>query len=72
MSVRKITKKSWQIDYIDAVTGKRIRKSGFKTKSEADTALAQAMVNNSKGITNVKDKNNLSTTTNNKEKQAWQ
>ena len=47
--------KSWQYDTKD-VTGKRLRKSGFKTKKEAELALAQVTVNNGKGLSNVVDK----------------
>ena len=43
------------IDYKD-ITGERVRKSGFKTKEEAKIALSQANVNNSKGISNIVDK----------------
>lgn len=54
MSIRK-RGKTWQIDYKD-ITGERVRKSGFKTKEEAKIALSQANVNNSKGISNIVDK----------------
>ncbi len=55
MSIKK-RGNSWQIDYTD-ITGKRVRKSGFKTKAEADIALTEAKANKNKGLSNVIDKN---------------
>ena len=51
MAIRK-RGKTWQIDYID-ITGKRVRKSGFRTKVEAELSLSQATINKNKGITNI-------------------
>lgn len=52
-----ITKRnnSWQIDYTD-ISGKRVRKSGFRTKADAQIAFAEALANKCKGISNVIDK----------------
>ena len=51
MAIRK-RGKTWQIDYID-ITGKRVRKSGFRTKIEAEHSLSLAKINRNKGITNI-------------------
>lgn len=55
MSIRR-RGKSWEIDYID-ISGKRVRKSGFRTKVDAEIFLAEAKVNKSRGISNILDKN---------------
>lgn len=48
--------KTYQIDYFD-ITGKRVRKSGFKTKAEAQIAESEAIINKSKGLSNIVDSN---------------
>lgn len=48
--------KTYQIDYFD-ISGKRVRKGGFKTKVEAQIALAEAITNKSKGLSNIIDSN---------------
>lgn len=55
MAIRR-RNKSWQIDFID-ISGTRIRKSGFRTKAEAENALVELKANNNKGISNVVNKN---------------
>ncbi len=54
MSVRK-RGKAYQIDYID-VSGKRVRKSGFKTKEDAKQAEAKLLVDVAKGISTIQNK----------------
>lgn len=54
MAIRK-RNKSWQIDFTD-ISGKRIRKSGFHTKAEAENAFVKLKANNNKGISNVINK----------------
>lgn len=55
MTIRK-RGKTYQIDYFD-ITGKRVRKSGFKTRAEAQIAESEAITNKSKGLSNIVDKN---------------
>ena len=54
MAIRK-RDKTYQIDYKD-VSGKRVRKSGFKTKEEAKQAEAKLLVDVAKGISTILNK----------------
>lgn len=50
------TNTAWEIDYKDPL-GRRIKQSGFKTKTEAEAACAKAKVETNNGVLPCKDKN---------------